>query len=214
LTKFKTPRVLVPIAALIGLLCLVATSAAGILGPVNGASVGLQPHKGTVTAMLPGQPTFAPLVEAQTVPVGTIVDATDGKVRLNSVDAAGKPQSALFYGGRFEIFQQRDESLVVLELRGGDFSRCDGDGYPRGRAGAQASARKKGGRQLWGSGKGDFRSKGNFGAATVRGTTWFTEDNCGGTFFKVKQGVVSVRDYPDDRTLSLPPGKGHWAKAK
>lgn len=195
-------------------LCVVASSWAAVTAPVNGESVTLQPRKGTVTTMAPGQPTFTPLVEAQTVPLGTIVDATHGKVFLTSANPGGEEQSAVFFGGRFKVFQQRGESLVVLEMRGGDFSRCRGGGYRGEVSGSISSTRKAGGRRLWGSGKGNFRSKGNFGAATVRGTIWFTEDHCRGTFFKVRRGVVSVRDYPAARTLLLTPGKGHWVKAK
>jgi hypothetical protein len=195
-------------------LCAAASSWAVATAPVNGVSVSLQPRKGTVTTMAPGQPTATPLTEAQTVPVGTIVDATHGRVFLTSANPGGKRQSAVFFGGRFKVLQQRGESLVVLELRGGDFSLCPGHGKGGKRPGATASGKKAGGRRLWGDGKGNFRSKGNFGAATVRGTVWFTEDHCSGTFFKVRRGVVSVRDYPASRTLSLTPGKGHWARAK
>ena len=33
-------------------------------------------------------------------------------------------------------------------------------------------------RKLWGSGKGRFRTRGRYAAATVRGTTWLMEDFC------------------------------------
>ena len=57
-------------------------------------------------------------------------------------------------------------------------------------------------RKLWGSGKGNFRTEGNNGSATVRGTIWLTEDRCdGSTFFKVRRGVVTIRDFDQQQTL-------------
>ena len=58
------------------------------------------------------------------------------------------------------------------------------------------------GRRLWGSGKGNFRTEGQYGAATVRGTIWLTEDRCNGTFFKVKRGAVTIRDFNGNRTFT------------
>lgn len=63
------------------------------------------------------------------------------------------------------------------------------------------------GRRLWGSGKGSFRTKGERGSASVRGTEWLVADRCDdNTFFKVKTGVVSVRDFVEKRTLTLRAG--------
>jgi hypothetical protein len=62
---------------------------------------------------------------------------------------------------------------------------------------------------LWGSGKGQFRTKGRYAAATVRGTIWLTADRCDGTFVRVRRGVI-VSNIP--RTgPSLPP-EDHLAK--
>ena len=42
--------------------------------------------------------------------------------------------------------------------------------------------------------QGEFRTKGKYSAATVRGTEWLTQDYCDGTLTQVKTGVVDVRD--------------------
>ena len=78
----------------------------------------------------------------------------------------------------------------------------------RGRAN-RATISKSGrkGRRLWGSGKGNFRSEGRHGSATVRGTIWLTEDRCNGTFFKVRRGVVTIHDFDLDKTFKLLAGK-------
>ena len=71
------------------------------------------------------------------------------------------------------------------------------------------------GRGLWGKGKGDFRTKGKRGSATVRGTTWFVQDRCdGSTLFKVKEGVVEVRDDVKKKTVTLEAGDRYVAKRR
>ena len=165
-------------------------------------SVAVAPASGTVFVTRPGQGRVE-LKGGETIPVGSIVDATNGKVTLTSVNRAGEVQTAVFYGGRFQVAEQERSGLVVLELRGA--LRC-------GPSGSVATASGRKGRRLWGSGKGRFRTEGNYGSATVRGTIWLTEDRCNGTFFKVRRGVVTVRDFPRDRTLALPAGKSYLAK--
>lgn len=177
-----------------------------LAAPVNGESVAVAPQSGVVKVKRPGSSKETILKEGQTIPVGSLVDATNGKVTLTSVNAAGETQTAAFYGGKFLVAQHEGSGLVLLKLRGGDFATCKGGAR---QSWAQASARS--GRRLWGSGKGKFRTEGNYGSATVRGTVWLTEDRCDGTFFKVKRGVVSVRDFVAGKTLSLGAGKSYLA---
>ena len=54
---------------------------------------------------------------------------------------------------------------------------------------ARAAQKKPKSRKLWGDGKGKFRTKGRYAAATVRGTRWLTQDTCAGTLVRVTQGV-------------------------
>jgi len=177
-----------------------------LAAPVNGESVAVAPQDGVVKVKAPGKNKFTILQEGQTIPVGSLVDATNGKVTLTSVNAAGETQTAVFYGGKFLVAQHEGSGLVILKLRGGSFASCKGGAR---QPGAQVSARS--GRRLWGSGKGKFRTEGNYGSATVRGTVWLTEDRCEGTFFKVRRGVVSVRDFVLDKTLALGAGKSYLA---
>ena len=173
--------------------------------PVNGKSVTVALKSGRVLIKVPGSSRFVPLGDLQSIPVGSIVDTTNGRVTLTSIDANGVTQTADFYEGQFQVQQNAGGSLVTLRLRGGDFSSCPS-------AGSSARAAKRSGRKLWGSGAGRFRTQGNFGAASVRGTIWLTVDQCKGTFFKVRRGVVTVSDFVADKTLSLPAGKSYWAK--
>ena len=176
------------------------------MGLDDGESVAVAPEGGKVFVQRPGQSKPTELKEGQTIPVGSLVDATAGKVLLTSVNAAGEAQSAYFFGGKFLVTQHDGSGLVVLKLRGELNCRS---GTARGSI-ATASARS--GRRLWGSGKGNFRTEGSSGSATVRGTIWLTEDRCSGaTFFKVRRGVVSVRDFAADKTISLPAGNSYLA---
>ena len=156
--------------------------------PENGDSVVVAPKAGTVFVTVPGGKKVK-LEAGQTIPVGSIVDATRGKVTLTSINKKGETQTAVFFGGIFLVQQQEGSGLVVLKLRGP--LNCG-----------------KGG----GSGKGNFRTEGNNGSATVRGTIWLTEDRCDGTFFKVRRGVVTIRDFGANETFPLGKGKSYLAQ--
>jgi hypothetical protein len=176
--------------------------------PVNGARLAAAPLAGTVKIKTPGSTKFRPLTEGETIPVDSVVDTTAGKVSITSVDQYGEEQRASFFKGTFRVEQQPGRRLVSLRLRGGNIDQC-GSGEEEGAARASAAAP---GSALWGSGKGHFRTQGNFGAATVRGTIWLTEDTCEGTFFKVNRGIVSVRDFPRGKTISVPAGRTYLAR--
>jgi CSLREA domain-containing protein len=175
--------------------------------PENGESVAVAPASGKVFVTRPGGERTE-LKEGETIPVGSIVDATNGKVMLTSVNKAGETQTALFYGGIFVVQQHDGSNLVILELRG-KVGPCKASKGRRGQPRIARGGRK--GRRLWGSGHGKFRTEGNYGSASVRGTIWLTEDRCDGTFFKVRRGVVSVRDFTLGKTISLPKGQTYLA---
>jgi hypothetical protein len=175
--------------------------------PVNGARLAAAPLSGTVRIKTPGAAKFRPLTEGETIPVDSVVDTTAGKVSLTSVDQYGEEQRASFFDGTFRVEQQPGHRLVSLQLQDGNPDRCGSEEEGQ----ARASAAPPGG-TLWGSGKGHFRTQGNFGSATVRGTIWFTEDTCEGTFVKVNRGIVSVRDYPRHKTVLVPAGHSYLAR--
>lgn len=182
--------------------------------PVAGKSVIAAPTKGTVTVLLPTFRQFIPLPDAERIPVGTVVDARHGTVELTTVGKGGKLQSALFYEGEFQIFQDKGKNPVVeLRLYGGNFSVC----RQAKRAGAALAAgtipKSRSIRHLWGSGKGLFRTKGRYATATIRGTKWLTDDRCDGTLVRVAKGAVTVRDIPKKKTLALGAPKSYLALA-
>ena len=79
---------------------------------------------------------------------------------------------------------------------------------------ASAAAVKPKSRKLWGDGKGKFRTKGQYSAATVRGTKWLVTDTCTTTVTKVAVGVVEVRDNVKKKTYLVRAGKKYLAKPK
>ena len=79
--------------------------------------------------------------------------------------------------------------------------------------GATTSATRS--RRIWGKGKGSFTTKGSKGSASVRGTEWLTEDRCNGTtLFRVRSGIVAVRDFAKKKTIMVKAGKSYVAGKK
>ena len=88
-------------------------------------------------------------------------------------------------------------------------------GCPKARKSTASAAQKKPkSRKLWGSGKGKFRTRGQYSAATVRGTTWLVQDTCTTTLTRVTQGVVAVNDFAKRKTVLVKKGKRYTARPK
>lgn len=178
-------------AALCALLSLPAAAAAADPRPRTGKTVVVEKTGGTVLLTKRGSSRPSRLGRAQSVPVGSTIDASAGRVRLTSTaDRSGrKLQSGAFYSGAFTVTQNKaSKPLTDLRLAGGDFSDCAAVLRRTGVFTAARSSR----RRLWGSGRGRFRTRGRNGSATVRGTTWLTEDGCAGTGALVKKGDVKA----------------------
>ncbi len=177
--------------------------------PVLGRDVSLGPVSGTVSVTLPGTSRPIVLEDGANVPVGSVIDATDGVVALTSVrDSNGKTQTGRFWGGAFKVNQsRRGDQYTVLRLVGS--LGCT----ERGKL--SAAGRRRAGRRLWGrDNHGHFRTRGRRGQATVRGTKWLTEDRCNGTLFRVKQGAIVVRDFGTRRNVKLTRGKSYLARTR
>jgi hypothetical protein len=177
-----------------------------VVGGVAGGAVAFQPA---------GSSEFIPLDGAAEIPVGSLVDARRGAVRLRSArDAGGSSQVGVFGGAMFRVVQpRRDHAYTVLRLAGGNFASC--------RAGASAAAgeviassrRSRAVRRLWGrSRRGRFRTRGRHGTATVRGTIWSTADRCDGTMVRVRRGRVLVRDFGRGRSVLVGAGRHYLAR--
>jgi hypothetical protein len=197
-----TPTPTVTPAPTVTVLGAVATDEEPILG-VRGRVTAVS---GTVLVARKGGG-YKKLAGSTLLPVGSAVDATAGHVKLDFEAAAGdrpvygRYMSGEFYDGSFTISQGPSDSLVDLKLLD--------EGSPATGRTATASAKK--GLKVWGKAKGRFRTAGRNGAATVRGTRWLTEEQAGGTYFEVAEGVVAVKDFRTGKTRLLHAGDSYLA---
>jgi hypothetical protein len=142
-----------------------------------------------------GTKRYRRLTRPRDLAFGAFVDARKGRVRVTVERSADGPRSsAVFFSGKFSLEEQTGSPLITtLRLIGGSFE----DTCPP-RAGASRVPAKDPQtrvRRLWGDGKGRFRTRGRYSAATVRGTKWLVEDRCAGTVTKVARGEVEVEDF-------------------
>jgi hypothetical protein len=165
----------------------------------------------------PGQPATATktgtvLVNGQPftggrIPFNSTVDVSKGTLLLETfagtIKVYGNGVSAIFVLARGT---DNGKPIVELRLTGGNFAVCQ-----RKKSSASTKAATTV-RQLWGDGKGKFRTKGRYSSATVRGTKWLTADRCDGTLTKVQRGVVEVNDVKLKKKVRVPAGKSYLAK--
>jgi hypothetical protein len=157
---------------------------------------------GTVTVRVKGTAAFVTLTSQQ-IPVGSEVDATQGRVRLTALARGGATQTADFYEGRFLISHAgTGDRTTVLRLSAP--LRC-----PRRQAATKPPVR-----HLWGRGKGRFRTMGRYASASVRGTVWLTSDTCTLTLIRVRSGRVDVFDLVRRRAVTVTVGKSYTARQR
>jgi hypothetical protein len=172
----------------------------------------------TITRAAPpsGTPTGTVLVNGAPftggqIPYGSRVDVTNGTLKITTDTG-----SLQVYGdgvpAAFVVLRGRDGKKTIVEFRlvGGDFGACTRRAISSARA-LPPTAKV---RQLWGKGKGRFRTRGRYAAATVRGTTWLTVDRCDGTFVRVVAGKVQVNDFVKRKTVLVAAGKSYLAKKR
>jgi hypothetical protein len=157
-----------------------------------------------------GSAAYHVLTIAESIPVGSVVDARRGTVELRTArKTAGAVQAGRFGGGRFLVRQRRGSGMTSLHLRGGSFAGCR-TGHGLARAAAERPRRV---RRIWGSDHhGRFRTYGRDSVATVRGTRWSVTDRCDGTLTRVSAGGVDVRRFRDGRVVRVRAGHRHLAR--
>jgi hypothetical protein len=144
------------------------------------------------------------------VPFGRRVDVTNGTLRLTTntgtLVVSGRGTVAIFVLVRGT---DRGRPVVELRLAGGNFGVC------KRRAPAAFSAPApppRVVRHLWAKGKGKYRTRGRYAAATIRGTEWLTADRCDATLVRVTQGRVEVADLPRRRNVLVRAGRSYLAR--
>ena len=188
---------------------------AGLPAPVLGTTVNLETVRPVVRVREPGSRTFVPLTSPRQVRMGSIVDTRKGRVRMTISDGRGKLHTAEFYEGMFKVVQRKKPgSVAALHLFGGSFKGCPRAPRKPARFSARRLSKKRSVRHLWGAGSGSFRTVGRYSSATLRGTTWLTDDRCNGTVTRVTQGRVAVRDFVRRRTIVLRAPKRYLAQPR
>ena len=181
--------------------------------PQSGHSGVASTTSGTVRIRLRGG-TFVPLTGARQIPVGTIVDARNGTVKLVVASGNGRTNTGTFGGGIFKFTQARERVggrrllTARLALRGGNFSAC------RTRSAEGESARRRTVRYLNAKANGRFRVIGKYSSGIERGTSWTTADRCDGTLTSVHSGAVVVSDLVRHKTVVVRAGRSYLARAR
>jgi hypothetical protein len=159
---------------------------------------------------------FIPLAEARQVPVGSILETTAGVARITTATAiAGKTQFGNFGAGLFKLLQSRKQKgLTELDIMNAHSAHqvC----ATRGKAHASAASKHLSSTvlgQLNSNDHGKFTTRGQYSAATVRGTVYSVINECAGTLTEVSRGLVSVRDFARRKTITLHTGQRYLAKA-
>jgi hypothetical protein len=165
-----TGRHLVLAAALLA----AAPATAHAAAPKLGRTAVLRPVSGTVLVEDAKTHQRSRLRRTRTVPMGTAVDVSKGTVRVvTAARKRGRTQSGIFRSGAFRLAQSKN-STTSLKL-------VDSFKDPCQAAGAGLTAARRSRNRLFGRAHGRFRSVGRHSSATIRGTTWITEDMCSGS---------------------------------
>ncbi|MFL5895030.1 MAG: calcium-binding protein [Thermoleophilaceae bacterium] len=152
-----------------------------------------------------------PLQDTVVLPLRSVVDTVAGAVKVTSSASARKTQAITLSEGAFDITQTAAKLAVTqFALVGGDLTVCPA----AARAGRARAAKATVIRHLWANGKGNFRTRGRYAAASIRGTKWLTADRCDGTLIRVASGAVTVKDLVRHKTVVVKAGKSYFAAAK
>jgi hypothetical protein len=173
---------------------------------------------GTVLVKVPGTDSYERLTSVSQVPNDSSIDVSDGHVQVTLGLPHGKSETGVFSDGQFKLHQETNGN-AVLTLAGDSGSVCnraDTGGASAGAARAVAhtakTKTKKKVQSLWSNAHGNFTTKGSAGAAAVLGTKWFTENECGGTYFRVVRDKIKVTAYyPKPHTVIVTQGHSYFA---
>ena len=145
---------------------------------------------------------FVALEGPQSVPMGAIIEATKGTVKLvTALPKKGTTQAVLVWGGRFKLSQSKHGNGLTKIILAGALPSCARKGH------AHAATKKAKSRKLWAKDNhGRYSTYGANSVATVLGTEWETLDSCAGTTTRVLTGKVSVRDMHTKKTVVVHAG--------
>jgi hypothetical protein len=166
--------------------------------PTSGKTANLQVAEGAVLIRVPTSEAFVRLTASQAIPLGTVVDATDGVAVVTLANADGSLYTGRFWGGVFQVRQGTGAFPVATMVLRDDLA-------------GKTKSRKK--NRLWGDAQGKFKTTGEGGSASVRssaGAKYLVTDFTDGTSFKVSRGSIWVRDFDKHETIVLKAGRAYF----
>jgi hypothetical protein len=167
---------------------------------------------------LPGNKLPTVLKGVATLPVGTLVDATDGSISIHvasnryaTTDRRYRDATVVLSAGIFRIRQARAQTGVTRVVQVPvEFQLVSAAG-----AEAKCSRTAKGVvRTLTASGKGVFRVTGKASRADGRDAAWTTTDRCDGTLTRVSKGHAKVTKTKGRRGIVVRAGHRYLVKAR
>lgn len=174
--------------------------------PQFGMSAEIVPTTGHVMIKRRGSHGFRRLKTVSSLRFGSTVDARGGRVQVIAATHGHGFESGHFYAGSFHLTQNRS-GYVQAALTG----RPNCPAQPLSLTARIASGSAP---HLWGHVKGHYRTRGSYGSASVRGTIWFTENRCTGTYFHVVRGVLFIRDFTRHKNVILRAGHSYLAPSQ
>ena len=183
-----------------------------VLPPKPFLTGNVEPISGSVLVKLPGALRYVPLEQLTTIPVGSIIDARNGVVRLTvASDTQGHTQTGEFTGGIFRFSQRlqpRSKTRLITDLRlVGSFALCSTRAVGNG-------ARRRVVRYLKAKASGKFNLVGRYASGIERGTTWRVIDTCSSTEVRVDVGTVSAFDRVKRKRFVVKPGGVYVARPR
>jgi hypothetical protein len=192
--------------------------------PHENQTLNVFPLVGDVRIRFRGRTRFVPLLNPIQISVGSELDLTDGHVELVSDgNGRGGEQSAEFWAGFAKVgYTRKDVPNTTGGRRASDpitelvLSRpldlgCAGSSNASTSSVESARRRRhRRRRRMWGRGRGRYRTRSRYGAATVRGTRWLSEEGCTGARFTIVNGKVSVRNFVTHVSVLMSPGQSYF----
>jgi Ca2+-binding RTX toxin-like protein len=188
--------------------------------PVVGVRAVVKPPSGRYGLRLPHGHRFFRLTGGLGIPFASTVRPGKRGIRLaTATTRRGASRQASISGGAFSLRQRRAKgAATVLRLVGGNFAGCRASDRRGARRAAAASRPVRWLRAEVGHGKRKRKRKarfyigGRYSIGGSYGTAWLTEDRCNGTWTRVLEGTVHVRDLVRNRTVVLHAGERYLAR--
>lgn len=190
--------------------------------PIPGKTGGVDGISGRVCFYKPGSKRCIRLHGGETIPVGSIIDTTNGKITLVVSDGKGGTDTGLFSGGAFLFTQELVDGELITNLklqRGKSRRKICGVTVHKSSVGSWPgafadTARRRVIRYLNAKAHGNFNVIGKHASGAERGTVWKVTDTCTATEVKVISGVVDVLDFFKKKHFFIKAGHTYVANGK